>query len=52
MNDFLAPLRERRRGFAADGEIVRSVLRRGNERARVIADATLYEVRQAMGTVY
>ncbi|MBP5801102.1 tryptophan--tRNA ligase [Microbacterium maritypicum] len=52
VNDFLAPLRERRRGFAADGEIVRSVLRRGNERARVIADATLYEVRQAMGTVY
>lgn len=52
VNDFLAPLRERRRGFAADGEIVRSVLRRGNEHARVIADATLYEVRQAMGTVY
>ena len=52
VNDFLAPLRERRRGFAADGEIVRSVLRRGNEHARAIADATLDEVREAMGTVY
>lgn len=52
VNDFLAPLRERRRGFAADGEIVRSVLRRGNEYARAIADATLDEVREAMGTVY
>ncbi|GEC76649.1 hypothetical protein GCM10010213_28440 [Microbacterium maritypicum] len=52
VNHFLAPLRERRRGFAADGEIVRSVLRRGNEHARAIADATLDEVREAMGTVY
>jgi tryptophanyl-tRNA synthetase len=52
VNDFLAPLRDRRRGFAADGEFVRSVLRRGNEHARSIADATLDEVREAMGTVY
>ncbi|WP_454171940.1 tryptophan--tRNA ligase [Microbacterium maritypicum] len=52
VNDFLAPLRERRRGFAADGEIVRRVLRQGNEHARAIADATLDEVREAMGTVY
>lgn len=52
VNEFLAPLRERRRAFAADPDLVRSVLRRGNERARVIADATLDEVRQAMGTVY
>ncbi|WEF20483.1 tryptophan--tRNA ligase [Microbacterium maritypicum] len=52
VNEFLAPLRERRRGFAADPDLVRSVLRRGNERARDIADATLDEVREAMGTVY
>ncbi|MFF1539109.1 tryptophan--tRNA ligase [Microbacterium sp. NPDC058269] len=52
VNDFLAPLRERRRGFAADEELVRSILRRGNEHAREIADATLDEVREAMGTVY
>ncbi|MFJ6532647.1 tryptophan--tRNA ligase [Microbacterium sp. NPDC091662] len=52
VNEFLAPLRERRRGFAADPDLVRSVLRRGNERARDVADATLDEVREAMGTVY
>lgn len=52
VNDFLAPLRERRRGFAADPDLVRSLLRRGNEHAREIADATLDEVREAMGTVY
>lgn len=52
VNDFLAPLRERRRSFAADEELVRSILRRGNEHAREIADATLDEVREAMGTVY
>ncbi len=52
VNDFLAPLRERRRSFAAEEELVRSILRRGNEHAREIADATLDEVREAMGTVY
>lgn len=52
VNDFLAPLRSRRRELAADGDLVRSVLQRGNEHARAIADVTLDEVRAAMGTVY
>lgn len=52
VNDYLAPLRARRRELAADGDLVRSVLRRGNDHARAIADATLDEVRAAMGTVY
>jgi len=52
VNEFLAPLRERRRELAADGDLVRSVLRRGNAHARGIADRTLAEVREAMGTVY
>ncbi|QEA27363.1 tryptophan--tRNA ligase [Microbacterium sp. PI-1] len=52
VNDFLAPMRERRRSLAADGELVRSVLRRGNERANAEAETTLDEVREAMGTVY
>ncbi|KTR78828.1 tryptophan--tRNA ligase [Microbacterium sp. WHRI 7836] len=52
VNDFLAPLRARRRELAADGDLVRSVLQRGNEHARAIADVTLDEVRAAMGTVY
>lgn len=52
VNDFLAPLRERRRELAADRDLVRSVLRRGNDHARAIAEATLDDVRAAMGTVY
>lgn len=52
VNEFLAPLRERRRALAADGDLVRSVLRRGNEQAAAVAEATLTEVREAMGTVY
>ncbi|AZS41814.1 Tryptophan--tRNA ligase [Microbacterium oxydans] len=52
VNDFLAPLRARRRELAVDGDLVRSVLQRGNEHARAIADVTLDEVRAAMGTVY
>lgn len=52
VNDFLAPLRARRRELAADGDLVRSVLQRGNEHARAIADVTLDEVRAAMGAVY
>lgn len=52
VNEFLAPMRERRRRFAADEDMVRSVLRRGNAAANRVADATLAEVREAMGTVY
>lgn len=52
VNEFLAPLRERRRELAADGDLVRSVLRRGNEHAAAVAETTLTEVREAMGTVY
>jgi tryptophanyl-tRNA synthetase len=52
VNDFLAPLRERRRQFAADEDLVRSVLQRGNEAANVAAEATLDQVREAMGTLY
>lgn len=52
VNDFLAPLRERRRQFAADDDLVRTVLHRGNEAANLVAEATLAQVREAMGTVY
>lgn len=52
VNDFLAPLRERRRQLAADEDLVRSVLRRGNANANVVAETTLTQVREAMGTGY
>jgi len=52
VNDYLAPLRERRQIFAADEDSVRSTLRRGNEAANAQAETTLTQVREAMGTVY
>jgi tryptophanyl-tRNA synthetase len=52
VNEHLAPVRARRREFAADLGQVRRILRTGNERANAIADATLAEVRTAMGSDY
>ncbi|MEU9947715.1 tryptophan--tRNA ligase [Streptomyces sp. NPDC047939] len=49
VNSRMAPLRARRAEYAGDMGYVRSVLRAGNERANTIADATLAEVREAMG---
>jgi tryptophanyl-tRNA synthetase len=47
--DALAPIRERRAKWAADKDAVREVIRDGNRRARQVAEATLDEVRAAMG---
>ncbi|WP_239021640.1 tryptophan--tRNA ligase [Nocardioides jishulii] len=52
INTELAPLRVRRAELAADPGYVEGVLRRGNERANEVAEATLAEVRTAMGMSY
>ena len=52
LNDFLAPLRERRAGFAARPEIVEDILHEGNRRARAAAVETMARVREAMGMNY
>ncbi|MEG1098225.1 MAG: tryptophan--tRNA ligase, partial [Raoultibacter sp.] len=52
VNEYLAPLRERRRTFEGDLDYIKDVLHEGNKRANIIADATLNEVREAMGMVY
>jgi tryptophanyl-tRNA synthetase len=52
VNDFLAPMRARRAAYARDPGLVREVLRAGNARANAVADPTLEEVREAMGTRY
>jgi tryptophanyl-tRNA synthetase len=52
VNERFAPIRARRAELAADPAYARAVLRDGCERARVIADATLAEVRAAMGMSY
>ncbi|MCA0252176.1 MAG: tryptophan--tRNA ligase [Actinobacteria bacterium] len=52
INTYFAPIRARRAELAADPGHLLSVLRAGNERANQIADATLDEVRTAMGMQY
>ena len=52
INTQLAPLRARRTELEADPGYLDEVLRRGNERANEVAEATLDEVRAAMGMVY
>jgi tryptophanyl-tRNA synthetase len=45
----LAPIRERRRAFARDPGYVLQVVKRGTARARETTDATLRDVRAALG---
>ncbi|CCH32219.1 tryptophan--tRNA ligase [Actinosynnema sp. NPDC047251] len=52
VNEFLAPMRERRARFAADPGEVRRILREGNERANAVAAETMQEVHAAMKTSY
>jgi len=49
LNQELAPIRARRRELEQQPEIVNQVLKKGAEKARTLARATMDEVRQAMG---
>ncbi len=48
LNEYLRPIRARRKEFEADGELVRKVLRDGIREAREVAEQTLSEVRHVM----
>jgi tryptophanyl-tRNA synthetase len=52
LNEYLRPIRDRRARYAADPAYVGEVLRRGVERARQEAVATLAEVRRAMNMAH
>ena len=52
VNDYFAPIRERRHQYENDLDYVKDVLHDGNRRANEIAEKTLCEVREAMGMVY
>ena len=52
VNAYFAPIRERRHELEQDMDYIRDVLAEGNRRANEIANATLDEVRSAMGMVY
>ena len=52
VNNRFAEIRERRHAYENDLDYVQDVLHEGNRRANEIANATLAEVREAMGMVY
>lgn len=52
VNSFLEAHRARRRIYAADPDLLDSVVRAGNDRAIELAEATLTEVREHMGMGY
>lgn len=52
LNAYLAPIRQRRQELTKDPELLRSLLKKGNETAREIGAKTLLEVREAMGMLY
>ncbi len=52
VNEYFAPIRDRRHQYEKDLAYVKDVLREGNRRANEIAEATLAEVRDAMGMTY
>ena len=52
VNGYFEEIRERRHGFEQDLDYVQDVLHEGNKQANLIAEATLAEVREAMGMVY
>ncbi len=52
INAYLEPIRERRVELAQDMDYIRDILHEGNRRANEIANATLDEVREAMGMTY
>ena len=52
VNNRFVEIRERRHAYENDLDYVKDVLHEGNRRANEIANATLAEVREAMGMVY
>ena len=52
LQDYLAPIRQRREEFAKDPNFVMNMLKEGSERAERVAAGTLAEVKAAMGINY
>ena len=52
VNEHFAPIRARREELVQDMDYVKDVLHEDNRRANEVAEATLAEVREAMGMVY
>lgn len=51
INDYFAPMREKRLALANDPEKVRKIVEHGNLKARKVASETLVQVREIMGMI-
>jgi tryptophanyl-tRNA synthetase len=49
LNEFLDPIRERRSGFERNSDLVNDILAQGTQQARLEAQKTMAQVREAMG---
>ena len=52
LNEYLRLIRKRRKEIEKEPDFIKSILKKGTDRAREIARKTLVEVRQALGMVY
>lgn len=52
VNEYLAPIRDKRRELTQDMNYIKDVLREGNKIVNVIANNKLEQVKEAMGMVY
>ncbi len=52
INNLLDPMRERRRKYSENPELVKEILREGTLKAQKVAQETMLEVREAMGINY
>jgi len=52
LENFLAPIRVKRKELEKDPAEVMKILKRGTERARLVAAQTLEDVKEAMGIIY
>jgi len=52
LQDLIAPIRERRAQFAQDPAQIMEIIKKGTEKARAVAHATMQEVKQAMKIDY
>jgi tryptophanyl-tRNA synthetase len=52
LNDFLAPIRERRATYAQKPELVDEIIREGSRKAQAVARETLRQAKDAMGMMY
>ena len=51
LNAFLDPIRDKRKSYEGNDDYLRSVLQKGTHNARVIAEATMKEVREKIGII-